>query len=60
MVGGPASPRQIGIFDEHGLRKYDFIKDAWMREVAPGALPRPMDEDPEVVSAWESYALDVK
>jgi len=57
MVGEPGMPREIGLYDEHGLRKYDFIRDEWSREDAPGAEPRPMEEDPEVVRAWESYAL---
>ncbi len=60
MVGGTRSPRQIGLFDEHGLRKYDFVKDEWTREDGPGSEPRPMEEDPAVVHAWESYALGLK
>jgi len=60
MVGGPRTPRQIGLFDEHGLRKYDFIKGEWTRERSPGMAPEPMDEDPAVVHAWESYALGLK
>jgi hypothetical protein len=57
IVGGPVAPRQIGLFDEHGLRKYDFMKDAWTREDGPGSEPRTTDADPAVVHAWESYAL---
>ncbi|MFI5403562.1 MAG: sulfatase-like hydrolase/transferase [Planctomycetota bacterium] len=60
MVGGARSPRQIGLFDEHGLRKYDFIADAWTREDRPGAPPRPADEDPAVIHAWESYAWSLR
>ncbi len=60
MVGEPRSPRQIGLFDEHGMRKYDFIKGVWTREDGPGAPPRPMDADPAVVHAWESYALSLR
>lgn len=60
MVGGPRAPRQIGLFDEHGLRKYDFIKGVWTREDLPGSEPRPMDEDPAVIHAWESYALSLR
>ncbi|MCK6459679.1 MAG: sulfatase-like hydrolase/transferase [Planctomycetes bacterium] len=57
IVGGPVAPRQIGLFDATGLRKYDFSKDAWTREDGPGGEPRRMDEDPAVIHAWESYAL---
>jgi len=57
IVGEPRSPRQVGLYDEHGLRKYDFIRGAWSREDGPGSEPRPMDEDPQVIRAWESYVL---
>ncbi len=57
IVGGPVAPRQIGLFDATGLRKYDFSKDRWTREDGPGKEPRAMDEDPAVIHAWESYAL---
>jgi hypothetical protein len=60
MVGGPRTPRQIGLFDQHGLRKYDFIKGVWTREAGPGAPPLPMDPDPAVIHAWESYVLGLK
>ncbi len=60
LVGTPLTPRQIGLFDERGLRKYDFTSGAWTRERSPGAAPEPMDEDPAVVHAWESYALGLR
>ena len=60
MVGGPRSPRQIGLFDEHGLRKYDFARGEWTREDGPGSEARPMEEDPAVVRAWESYVLSLQ
>jgi Sulfatase len=60
IVGGPVAPRQIGLFDKHGLRKYDFMKDAWTREDGPGSEPRTTDADPAVIHAWESYALGAR
>jgi hypothetical protein len=60
IVGSPVAPRQIGLFDAHGLRKYDFSKDAWTREDGRGSAPREMGEDPAVIHAWESYALGLR
>lgn len=57
IVGSAVAPRQIGLFDEKGLRKYDFMKGAWTRADGPGSTPRAMDRDEEVIHAWESYAL---
>jgi hypothetical protein len=59
-VGSARAPRQIGLFDGNGLRKYDFIRGAWTREKGPGSAPEPMDEDTAVVRAWESYALGLR
>jgi arylsulfatase A-like enzyme len=59
MVGEARAPRQVGLFDEHGLRKYDFARGVWTREDGPGEEPRAMEEDPAVIRAWESYALSL-
>jgi hypothetical protein len=59
IVGTARTPRQIGLFDEHGLRKYDFRRGEWTREANYGSDPEEMGEDVEVVRAWESYALQL-
>jgi membrane-anchored protein YejM (alkaline phosphatase superfamily) len=60
MVGEGRTPRQIGLFDAEGLRKYDFIRSEWSREGASGGESRPIEEDVDVVRAWESYALGLR
>jgi hypothetical protein len=57
LLGGPSSPRQVGLFDASGLRKYDFLRGAWLEQKGPGAPFRRAKADPAVIHAWESYAL---
>jgi hypothetical protein len=56
MLGGPGSPREIGLFDAHGLRKYDFRHGAWLRQPGPATPFEQMAEDEAVVHVFESYA----
>jgi arylsulfatase A-like enzyme len=57
MLGGPNSPREIGLFDAGGVRKYDFLEGTWLRQRGPGAPFAPIAQDHAVIHAWESYAM---
>jgi len=56
-LGNPLHPRQIGLFDENGLRRYDFIRGLWTHQEKTGVAPVAADEDPTVIQAWESYRV---
>jgi len=58
LLGGAHNPRQVGLFDDTGLRKYDFTRGAWTWQGAPGAASLAIDEDLEVIHAWESYHFE--
>ncbi|MCA9319371.1 MAG: sulfatase-like hydrolase/transferase, partial [Planctomycetes bacterium] len=57
-TGQATEPRQIGIFDESGLLRYDFAKDSWSRQPRPGAHFEPATSDLRLIHRWESYVIE--
>ena len=58
-VGTIATPTQIGIFAENGvLTKYDFRRNAWTRQVSPGAPFQTVGASSRAVHLWESKVIE--